>query len=206
MVNKYNYIAPFYKVISKLIYGNQLLKIQSELIKKLPLEEKICILGGGNGDILPLIYEHAPQLEIEYIDTSSRMIALAKQKIHPLQRVQFYHLDAFQINLKSKHIYAGFFLDQFNENVIQSLIQKFESKNNQIWYVADFQLTKDTEWRFFRKIQLTLTILFFRLTTQHSLSYLPKIKAVFKKLNYSAQSENSNNSFLFWAVFQKDSG
>ena len=201
MLNQYNKIAHFYTILSKLIFGDKLHKIQQELITQLPTEGKLLILGGGNGEILPLIYNHAPQLFINYVEASSTMIRLAKKKAPDQQKIKFHHMDVLDYSHKHDQIYSGFFLDLFHEKHIKQIIKKFEKSNQTIWYVADFQINENTKNRLFRIIQLKLTILFFRLTTQHTIKHLPDICLVFSCSGYS--KKNRSSSFVFWEVLKK---
>lgn len=202
MLNQYNKIAYLYASLSRIVFGNSLSKIQEDLIRYLPKEGKLLILGGGNGKILPHIYQHAPHLSIDYVEASSTMIQLAKKAKPKDQKITFHHKDVRDYNQKHDYIFAGFFLDLFDEKEIEKLILKLENKNRETtWYIADFQLNKRTEYRLFRNIQLKLTILFFKLTTQHITNHLPDIRSVFFRISYS--QKNKSTPFIFNEVFEK---
>ena len=102
---------------------------------------------------------------------------------------------------KHGHIYAGFFLDLFHEKQIEQLIRKLEKPKQTTWYIADFQINKNTRNHLFRSIQLKLTILFFRLTTQHTINHLPDIRSVYSNLSYI--SKINTKRFIFNEVFEK---
>lgn len=201
MLNQYNKIAHFYTGLSRLVFGNQLHNIQQELIRHLPTDGKLLILGGGNGKILPSIFKHAPHLSIEYVEASSSMIKLAKKNAPNHQKITFHHIDVIDYSHKHGHIYAGFFLDLFHEKQIEQLIRKLEKPQKTTWYIADFQINKNTRNHLFRSIQLKLTILFFRLTTQHTINHLPDIRSVYSNLSYI--SKINTKRFIFNEVFEK---
>lgn len=206
MLNQYNKIAHLYDGLSRIVYGNRLIKIQKELIQYLPREGKLLILGGGNGKILPLIYQHAPRLFIDYVEASSTMIQLAKKTKPKDQIITFHHMDVFDYSEKHDHIYSGFFLDLFDEEQIKQLILKLGNKNRETtWYLADFQLNKQTNYRLIRQIQLRATILFFRISTQHSIKHLPDIHSVFVSLGYNEKFEINvqSQSFTYNSVLKK---
>ena len=203
MLNQYNKIAHFYTGLSRLVFGNQLLKIQQELIMHLPTDGKLLILGGGNGEILPSIFKHAPHLSIEYVEASSSMTKLAKKNAPNHQKITFHHKDVRDYSHKHDHIYAGFFLDLFHEKQIEQLIRKLEKPKQTIWYVADFQINKNTKNRLFRSIQLKLTILFFRLTTQHTINHLPDIRSIFLRLGYHEKVKLNDQSYLYHSVLKR---
>ena len=204
MLNQYNKIAYLYASLSRIVFGNSLSKIQEDLIRYLPKEGKLLILGGGNGKILPHIYQHAPRLTIEYVEASSTMIQLAKKTKPKDQKITFHHKDVCDYNQKHDYIFAGFFLDLFDEKEIEELILKFENnKSRTTWYIADFQINKNIRHRLFRSLQLKLTILFFKLTTQHSINHLPSIFSVFKRLGYHAKVKSNDQSYLYYSVFKR---
>lgn len=202
MLNQYNKIAYLYASLSRIVFGNSLSKIQEDLTRYLPKEGKLLILGGGNGKILPHIYQHAPHLSIDYVEASSTMIQLAKKTKPKDQKITFHHKDVRDYNQKHDYIFAGFFLDLFDEKEIEELILKLENKNRETtWYIADFQLNKRTKYRLLRSIQLKLTILFFRIVTQHSINHLPEIFSLFKGLGYITKKPKRGKSFYFWELF-----
>lgn len=201
MLNQYNKIAHFYTGLSRLVFGNQLHNIQQELIRHLPTDGKLLILGGGNGKILPSIFKHAPHLSIEYVEASSSMIKLAKKNAPNHQKITFHHIDVIDYSHKHGHIYAGFFLDLFHEKQIEQLIRKLEKPKQTTWYIADFQINKNTRNHLFRSIQLKLTILFFRLTTHHAINHLPDIRSVFLRLGYHEKFNIKSRSFIFNSLF-----
>jgi trans-aconitate methyltransferase len=203
LLNQYNKIAHFYTGLSRLVFGNQLLKIQQELITHLPTDGKLLILGGGNGEILPSIFKHAPHLSIDYVEASSSMIKLAKKNAPNHQKIIFHHKDVHDYSHKHGHIYAGFFLDVFHEKQIEQLILKLEKPKKTTWYIADFQINKNTKNHLFRSMQLKLTILFFRLTTQHTINYLPNIRSVFLRLGYHEKYDIKSRSFIFNSLFMR---
>lgn len=203
MLNQYNKIAYLYNSLSGIIFGKRLQQIQQELIQYLPKEGILLILGGGNGKILPLIYLHAPLLSIDYVDASSSMIKIAKKAAPKNQKITFHHSDVNNYEQKHKLIYAGFFLDLFNEKQIEELILKLGNKRSKTkWYVADFCINKNTSYHLIRRFQLKITILFFRITTRHAINYLPKIHLVFEKMGYKSRKNKNNTTFIFCDVFE----
>ena len=94
-----------------------------------------------------------------------------------------------------------FFLDLLDEKQIELLIRKHQFKNKtSYWYIADFQLNKETELYFLRRIQLFFTILFFKITTRHSINNLPKIEAIFENIGYKTNQYSDKKSFICWKI------
>lgn len=182
------------------MFGNSLLNIQKHLIQQLPATGKLVILGGGNGEILPIIYKQSPLLEIEYIESSDKMIASAKTKINANQKIIFTQSDNFEfVSTKADVIYSAFFWDIFTEEHIIKHVQQIETNFGKSikWFVADFAINSDIKLRYLRQFQIFLSILFFRLTVKHRVNYLPKIFKTFKDSKYNIlYSKHLSGNFL----------
>jgi len=206
MLNQYNSIAKYYAVLSKLIFGKSLLKIQQQAINHFPFKGKLLILGGGNGEILKFISNQRPNLEIEYLEASDKMISLAQKQIGSNQSIKFLHgfsLEACSFNIDC--VFAPFFFDLFSENEISTFIKQLEVaiSVNFTLVIVDFKLSKETQFKLIRTIQIKLSILFFKLCANHNLKYLPKITATLNKLGYQATESVDSRGFLFLQVFNK---
>ncbi len=211
MLNHYNFIAKIYSPISRLVFGQRLKRIQAELISELPQEGSLVILGGGDGFILPLIYQHAPHLRIEFVEASSEMIKLAKAKTNANQNVSFTHSDSFSFQSSDHNlIYAAFFLDLFEQDKIGEVIGTIESKlkdqKNLKWYVADFELSKSTKRLVFRRFLIKLTILFFKIFTKHRVDYLPDVFNSFDQRKYKLlNTKTLGGNFIKYQVLVNSS-
>ena len=163
MLNSYNRIAFIYSLASKLVYGNTLTNIQHTLIKQLPQDGRLLIIGGGDGSILPFIYNNSPNLQLQYMEASSEMLKLAQSNAPKKQNIQFIHSDDFnKLDQEFNYIYAGFLFDLFPESKSTIIINELESKtlNDLTWYVADFEINKHTKRRRLRLFQMKLSIIF----------------------------------------------
>ena len=204
MLNAYNIIANSYGLLASLMFGKSINKIQHKLIQQLPTEGTLLILGGGNGKILPLLYQHAPKLQIEYLEASSAMIELAIEQAPSSQDISFNHNSNFTTKHKAHDfIFCGFFFDQFTESEISQIIAK-TGKEEVSWFVADFSLTEVTKFRLWRKLQIKLSILFFKLVAKHAVNYLPNVFETFQQNGYRSVYMNTlSNGFYRSQVFQR---
>ncbi|PCJ67177.1 MAG: hypothetical protein COA58_02335 [Bacteroidetes bacterium] len=188
------------------MYGKSLLEIQFELISKIPKQGSLLILGGGDGKILPLIFKTSPQLQLIYVEASSVMIKLAIKNSPREQNILFVHSDNFDYPTEHiDYVYAGFIFDVFNEQKISYIINKIESShtNNLTWYVVDFDLSQNTNLLGIRRIQIKLSILFFKITTEHSIKTLPKVFQIFRQNGYNTLKYNTlKRGFLRSEVFK----
>lgn len=190
-----------------MVYGNSLLQIQLKLLETLPQQGNLLIIGGGNGEILPYILKHNPNLKIDYLEASDKMIALAKQNVVQDQQIQFIH--AYKIPESTKTydaVYAAFFLDLFTYSEINEWLTTFEKKSTQEYtlHIADFQLNKDVENSILRNVQIKASILFFKIATQHRTRFLPDTFSAIKKRNYNSLYKSTlKGNFLCAEVFSR---
>jgi hypothetical protein len=207
LLNSYNKIAPIYSIISRLAFGLAIEKIQKQLIQHLPTTGNLLILGGGNGNILPLIYLRAPEINIEYLEASSSMIKSAKLKAPKNQKIIFTHTDQFEIAKSNADlIYSSFFWDLFSEKDIRDNLQIIEKQLSlkPTWFVADFIINKNTKFQFFRKFQMKVTILFFRIFTDYKLKTLPDIFTSFDERKYNTLKNSTiRGNFIAYKVLEK---
>jgi len=187
--NKYNLIAPFYSLLSKLVFGNNLINIQLELIKTLPTQGKLLIIGGGNGKILPYIFSHSSKLSIDYVEASSKMIEMAQSKAPSTQDISFIHSDKLaKSEFAYDAVYLAFFLDLFNSQKIQEWLKSIESicDPNFTLHVADFHLSPATKFNLYRRLQVKASILFFKIVAKHRTDKLQDIFKIIAQSNYKS--------------------
>ncbi|MDG2455479.1 MAG: class I SAM-dependent methyltransferase [Bacteroidia bacterium] len=207
MKNTYNFVAPYYSWLSYTVHGKDLINIQLDLIETLPDQGNILIMGGGSGDIIPHLYKHSPHLKIDYIDASSKMIALAQTKKTAGQQISFIHADTIpKPNYRYDAVFCAFFLDLYAEEEILNWLSAFDAVCTPKYslHVADFQLNNSVKFRFWRMILIRLSILFFKLTTNHSTWKLEDIFTLIAKSNYkSIHVSYLKDNFLCLHVFKK---
>lgn len=132
-MNGYTLLAPIYQFLSKLVFGNLLLKAQLHFLKQEELKStnhfnNILIIGGGNGELLAEVLSEFPSCTICYVESSAKMNSLAKKRI-PLadkNRVEFFEIDVFHWK-NEQHFDAvllPFFLDLFDLEKQHSLLRR----------------------------------------------------------------------------------
>ncbi|MFY0643143.1 MAG: class I SAM-dependent methyltransferase [Bacteroidia bacterium] len=200
MINSYNRIAPYYSFLSKIIYGNQLIKVQTLHFQELKKDGSVLIFGGGDGKILPHLFAHCPHLEVHYLDASDKMIALA-QKINPFEKIYFEHTEELPENGNFDIIILPFILDIFTKEQIHNLCSKLKDilHPDALILVSDFGKTQNI-WQSFL---LKSTILFFRLFTSHPLPYLEDIQATLAQSNLThLKTSTLSKGFLFSSMWK----
>jgi len=164
MANNFNFIAPFYDRLAKLVFGKVLIDAQRIHISKIVDGDEVLIVGGGTGEIL----EHLPLCEsIDYVEKSQRMIRRAEKR-QVNRSVHFIHGDFFEFEPGKTYdvIICPFFLDCFGEENLKRAILKcgrlladggslvvidFDENSSGSWFVKVmhflFRLTANLESR-----------------------------------------------------------
>ncbi|MEQ8903661.1 class I SAM-dependent methyltransferase [Ekhidna sp.] len=138
-VNDFNFIAPFYDVLARIVFGNAILKAQTTHLSEINENDQVLILGGGTGKLL----EHIPFCDrVDYVEKSEKMIRIAKRRLVN-RSVNFVNHDF--LNWKSATTYdvivCPFFLDCFDRTNLKLAINKCNqlTKDGGILIVSDFE-------------------------------------------------------------------
>ncbi len=201
MTNNYNGIATYYDLLSRLIFGNAIKNAQISLLKFIPADADILILGGGTGWILEEIArQHAEGLRISYVEISAKMILLAKKRNYGLNEVEFIHISAEEFIAQKKYdvIITPFFFDNFLQIKVEYLFNKCAEMlvRKGLWLYTDFRYDKNTS-PLWQKFLLKIMYLFFCLTAKIETQDLINMDYLFSN-NFEKQAE-----FLLYAHFIK---
>lgn len=164
-------LAPVYRLLTQVTFGDALTKAQCHFIHHLKPDDRILILGGGDGSFLKTLLASHPKLQIDYIDISPRMIALAKQKKPSGSHVNFIVGTENNIpNTDYSVVITNFYLDLFTDKTLKRIIEKINHhlQPHARWFVTDF--VNEKWWHGF---MLWIMYRFFRITTGIEAKRLP---------------------------------
>ena len=184
MRNNFNFIAPFYDRLGKLIFGNTLLESQRVMLSHLKEGQCILILGGGSGAILTEIDKLEIGLMVYYIELSPAMITLAEDK-KPFKnlKVDFITADGLQIVLPEIDVViTNYFLDVFSPNNLKIIMKKVDEalSTSGIWLCTDFRNTNSS----FTNVLIKLMYIFFKIVSQLEGASLQDFEKEFSGLGY----------------------
>ncbi|MFB9842310.1 class I SAM-dependent methyltransferase [Mucilaginibacter ginsenosidivorans] len=205
MAANYNNSAWFYDKLSRLIYGNALVKAQVYLLDSIPPGSKILIAGGGTGWILQEIVKiHPGGLSITYVEVAANMMVLSRKRNIGGNRVDFINDAVENVPLANDHdvVLTPFLFDNFTEESLQKIFGHIRQslKPGGLWLNADFRLTG----KWWQKILLRSMIVFFRLICGIEATKLPGIEQCFAKHGYAAIKQKSFfGDFILSTVYQK---
>jgi ubiquinone/menaquinone biosynthesis C-methylase UbiE len=192
MPSNYDNAARFYDRLSRIVFGDTLVKAQVYLFKYIQPSAHILIIGGGTGWILEeLAHIHPSGLQITYIEISSKMIALSQKRNIGDNKVIFINeaienipgLGEFDV------VITPFLFDNFTEQTVGKVFGNINNqlKSKGIWLNTDFQLT-GKRWQV---VLLKTMLLFFKLCCGIESSKLTDVEKYFEHAGYQATAEKT---------------
>jgi SAM-dependent methyltransferase len=173
-LNRFNWIAPHYDAVSRLVYGKAILNSQSWALERIPSDSAVLVLGGGSGAILPLLNRINPTCRIWYVEASSVMLARAAATVDETakDKIVFIHGTETAIpHLRYDVVITNFLLDLYPDTDVRKICDILGNrlKAGGIWLASDF--IGGGKW--WHRIMLWLMYRFFVLTCQIKASRLP---------------------------------
>jgi tRNA (cmo5U34)-methyltransferase len=173
-LNRFNWIAGVYDSLTRLVFGRSFYKAQCFFLEDLKFRRKVLIIGGGTGWILRELLIVNAGCEVDYIEASSRMLAIARAEIsdQDKHRVKFTLGTEKDIDAWPKYdaVITNFFLDLFDDS-LDHVIQKIRASlsKHSLWIVTDFI----DQRRWWHRLMLRVMYIFFNLTTGIEARRLP---------------------------------
>jgi ubiquinone/menaquinone biosynthesis C-methylase UbiE len=169
MPSNFNRIALVYDLLVRGVFGQKLWHAQAHFLHHIKPGEKVLILGGGTGRILPWL---PVGCQLTYVEASANMIERAAKRgsAHFIQQ----DFLAYLTDEKFDWVICPFFLDCFDESALQEVllrIRRLLGRGGQL-LVTDFRWTG--HWH--HRVLIRLMIQFFKLTTNLSISTLQPIQ------------------------------
>jgi len=201
----YDNAAWFYDTLSRIVYGQSLVKAQTEFLPLIPTNAKVLIAGGGTGWIIEEVSkQHRSGLEITYVEISAKMIAKARARNYAGNIVNFINLPVEDANLKADYdvVITPFLLDSLSPGVFDTVFNTLSNllKPDGIWLNTDFQLTG----KWWQKLLLKSMYFFFRMIGCVENVDLPLIKQRFLDDGFIAKQEKAFfGEFIGATVYRK---
>jgi ubiquinone/menaquinone biosynthesis C-methylase UbiE len=161
-----NPIARWYRWLEYLGFGKALERRRNAFLKEIADARRALVLGEGDGRFLarlvPEMFER-PGASVDYVDLSSRMLALARARAG--DQVRYILGDARSIALPSSEydlIVTHFFLDCFDEHDAAVVIDRISAAAapRARWVISEF---RDANWWSYGSV--AALYLFFRIAT-----------------------------------------
>lgn len=186
-LNRFNGIAPLYDVFASLIFGKELERAKHYYLYYIKDGCKILYIGGGSGTILYHLIKKHNNLEIDFIDASSKMIERAKKKVPHTGTCTINWIHGTEDNIPHQDHYdiviTNFFLDIFKPEELDILMPKIDMslKRDGFWIFTDFYgRTK----RLKNRILVRMMYFFFRILGAVKSNKLLSYGLYFEKMGY----------------------
>lgn len=207
MKGNYNNVAPFYDLLSSLVFGNSISRAVLFLINAIPANSSVLIIGGGTGQILEEISKkYRSGIQITYVDISEKMISISKKRSTGNNLVVFINQSISDVTFYQQFdvVITPFFFDNFSSDTTKVFFDKIDSllKPSGVWLFADFQLSeKNNLWQ---KLLLNLMYFFFRCLCRIEASHLPDTASLFKAHKYQPVSKQTfYGKFIYSSIYLK---
>lgn len=205
MPANYDNSAWFYDRLSRVVFGQALVKAQTAFLPLIPANSKILIAGGGTGWIIEEITKlHPSGVQITYVELSNNMLALARKRNAGGNTVIYINLPVEDADLDNDFdiIITPFLLDSLPtptlHNVINSLYKLLKPGGK--WLNTDFQLSG----KWWQKPLLKTMYFFFKLMGCVDTVELPDIKAALIATGLTPVNERTFfGEFMVTTVYEK---
>ena len=205
MKRNYDTIAWFYDRLARLVYGKTLVQAQQFLIKAIPANTSVLIVGGGTGLVLDEITKiHTTGLNITYVDASAEMIDRAQKRNAGENKVIFIAAPIESAGIADIYdvVLTPFLFDNFTDDSLRKIFSLIDTHvaANGMWLYCDFQNT-EVLWQ---KILLKVMYIFFRISCGIEAYHLPDAAACFAQHNYYVKDKMPfMNGFILSAVYER---
>ena len=165
-------IASGYRWLEYAAFGLALEKARFDFLSRAADARRVLILGEGDGRFLARLLECNPHASVAVIESSARMIQLARQRVPPGERsrVEFHHIDAASQPLPEGPFdlaVTHFFLDILTSPEAETVIFKASAVlcPGAVWLLSEFQEPASGMRRLHSRLWLRAMYRFFSLTT-----------------------------------------
>lgn len=136
-------VAVHYRWLETVAFGQQLQRARVAFVEAIETPRRVLLVGEGNGRFLAQLLRIHPGLQVDCIEASARMIALARTELDDESRVNFIQADIRAAKLSAQDydlIVTHFVLDCFAEGTLAAVIAKLAdcATPQAQWLVADF--------------------------------------------------------------------
>jgi ubiquinone/menaquinone biosynthesis C-methylase UbiE len=164
-------IAPWYRALETMAFGNALQRARVACLDGIGSPRRALIVGEGNGRFLAALLQRQPLVKIDCVDSSRRMLDLARRHIletHPNEtsRVAFlqHDISSWTPNDRYDLIVTHFLLDCFGTQQVGNIVAKLAetAAPDATWLLADFTIPETGFAHSCARAWLALMYWFFR--------------------------------------------
>jgi SAM-dependent methyltransferase len=194
-----DWIAPYYKFLEHCSFGDQLEKRRFAFIETAKEAKRAIVCGGGDGRFLARLLRTNQNVNVDYVDLSPKMAALARERVVSLgitevERVRFHICDLREFEPDCAEydlIVTNFFLDCFDAEDVFAVVARLAAMAgpNAQWMVSEFCNGERRAARIFGRAIVRGLYFAFRMTTGLRVTKLPDYEAALSKADFVVRRE-----------------
>lgn len=210
MQKGFNFLAPFYLPLRRMVYGKKLLHCQTYFLTELAHHSTHLVAGDGNGDLTLALLQLNPNAQIWFVDISDKMIQSAKQRVASLfpahvQQVHFIPSDiaTFSSDQRFDVIHFPFLLDLFPDENIQLIFEQIKRNTlpQTILHLIDFHQNPEG---IIQKMHVKLLYTLFGIIAGIQRNHLPDYEGQLAIAGWRLQSKERHKAGTFSALLKQD--
>lgn len=197
----FDWIAPYYDSIARLVFGSSIRRCQLQYLDRIPMASKVLILGGGTGWILTELLKINPTCKVWYVEASGKMLekAMTTTKAPPTAQVFFIHgteKDLGKIaDVRFDAVITNFYFDLFTPTVLKSALDHITHSLNLGAKMLVSEFVQEKRWQ---RMLLFVMYRFFKWTCAVEASKLPGWQDQLMKHGFTER-----DSTMFYGRFMK---
>ena len=151
--NDFDHVATYYDRLARFVFRGSIRRAQIEFLSQIKPKSTVLIVGGGTGWILQEAIAKQKDIEILYVEKSSKMIELAfsRFELENELNIHFIHssLEDWNSEMAFDVVICNFFLDVFSDEKLKKhiipklklllnlhgklMVADFQNKHNLLW-------------------------------------------------------------------------
>jgi ubiquinone/menaquinone biosynthesis C-methylase UbiE len=171
-----DHIAAWYATAERLSFGAELQRRRCHYLPELAGARKVLMAGEGDGRFLTEYAKRNPEAEIDYVDSSERMLTLASKRTNGNAR--FHRADILRDEVPGSGydlIVTHFFLDCFAEGELATMVERLAAhcSPDAKWAISEFRVPSSGWQRWRAKLWIRSLYLAFGIVTGLKVRRLP---------------------------------
>jgi SAM-dependent methyltransferase len=192
-------IAAYYEILEHFSFGRLLEHRRFAFLGEVRTSQKAIVCGGGDGRFLARLLQVNTRVEVDFVDLSSKMVALAERRVGGMgrtfrKRVRFHTGDLRRLVLPADSfdlIVTHYFLDCFSNQELEDVVSRLATWGTRQarWILSDFCEANGPIGRLWTRGVIRALYSAFRFTTGLRVTRLPEYKAALATAGYILRLE-----------------